>query len=133
MSYAWDIAIPANTLATAPVERDLKFHPGVLVKAEFKFPSGCHSMVQVRLYLGEFQLFPLSRGEWVTGDDEPVSFPAYQKILKEPAQLKFRGASPGTTYSHTITVRLTVLPERVASWVPMLELLTKLLQRLGVV
>jgi len=130
--FAWDITISANTLATAQVEQILKLSKGVIIKVEVKFPAGCHGLVKVRLFHQESQLIPLSRGEWITGDDEAVSFPEYFELWTTPYQLKFRGCSPGTTYAHTVTVRISVLPKQIASMIPVIELLTRLLQRMGV-
>jgi len=130
--FAWDITISANTLATAQKEEILKLSKGVIIKVEVKFPPGCHGLVKVRLFHQESQLVPLSRGEWITGDDEAVSFPEYFELWTTPYHLKFRGCSPGTTYPHTVTVRISVLPKAIASMIPVIELLTRLLQRMGV-
>ena len=132
MIFAWDITIPANTSVTKPKTEILKLSKGVITKVEIKFARGCHGMVRVRLLHQEAQLVPLSRGEWVTGDNEAVSFPEYFELWTTPYQLKFVGCSPGTTYSHVITVRIGVLPRQVASMIPVIELLTRLLQRMGV-
>jgi len=130
MFYAWDITIPANTQATTPLERVLKITKGVVVRFGVKFPSGHHSLVKVRLFYLDSQLFPLSRGEWITGDDEAIDVPEYFEIKGAPYTLKFHGCSPGTTYPHLVTVRVVILPKEVASFVPLIELLTKILQRI---
>lgn len=132
MIFAWDITITANTLATGPKTMILKLSKGVITKIEIKFARGCHGMVQVRLLHQEAQLLPLSRGEWITGDDEAVSFPEFFELWTTPYQLKFVGCSPGTGYNHVVTVRVSVLPKTVASMIPVIELLTRLLQRMGV-
>jgi len=130
--FAWDITITADTKAASPKTEILKLSKGVIIKVEVKFPSGCHGLVKVRLFHQEAQLVPLNRGEWVTGDDEAVSFPEYFELWTTPYQLKFRGCSPGTTYAHTVTVRISVLPKAIASMIPVIELLTKMLTRMGV-
>ena len=133
MSYAWDITIDPGTEDKDPLEQTLDLHPGIISKIEVKFPAGCHGMVKVRLLFGRFQIVPLSRGEWVTGDDETVSFNTYHEIIKEPVKLFFQGSSPGTTYEHVVTVRITVLPKEIVSMKPLLDLLTMFLKRLGVI
>jgi len=132
MIFAWDITITADTKAKTPKEEILKLSKGVITKIEIKFARGCHGLVKVRLFHQEAQLVPLSRGEWITGDDEAVSFPEFFELWTTPYQLKFIGCSPGTTYEHTVTVRIAVLPKTVASMIPVIELLTRLLQRMGV-
>jgi len=130
MSYAWDITIPAGTSESSPVEQILKVHKGVITKIEIKFPAGCHGMVKVRLFRWEAQLVPLNRDGWITGDDEPVTYNLYYELEDEPYQLKFIGASPGTSYDHTITVRIEILPKSVAMIAPALNRLVNLFKRI---
>jgi len=133
LSYAWDITIPANTLATAPVKRSLKVNEGVLTKVEVKFPAGQHGLVRCRISRGGVAFIaPRNPDEYVTGDDEAATWHTYEEIDEPPFELVFTGSSPGTTYAHTVTVRLEVLPKRIASMIPVIELLTRLLTRMGV-
>lgn len=106
MLYAFDITIPANTLEATPTTEELKLCAGRIKKIEVKFPSGCHGMVKTRLFRGIFQLLPLSSGEWLIGDDEPVSCNYNYQLDTAPLSLVFKGCSPSTTYEHTITVRI---------------------------
>jgi len=115
MFYAWDITVPAATPESAPVTQILKLTKGVITGVWIKFPPGCHSLVKVRILRSEFHLVPLSRGEWVTGDDETVVTETFYDLDVTPAQLKFVACSPGTTYPHTITVRVGLVPEEVAA------------------
>jgi len=115
MFYAWDITIPAGTLEAAPVTQTLKLTKGVITALDVKFPSGCHGLVKARLLRSEFQLIPLSGGQWVTGDDEIVKTEPYYELDEIPSELKFVGCSPNTTYDHVVTVRVAITPTEVAS------------------
>lgn len=131
MNYAWDIAVPANTLATAPQTKELKLTYGVITKMDVKFPAGCHALVQVRLLRWESALLPVGKDTWLTGDDETVINPEYYELTEKPYALKFVGISPGTNYNHTISVRITVLPREVASLLSLLEIFVKIARRMG--
>jgi hypothetical protein len=134
MGYAWDITIPADTEDTEPVKRTLELQSGIITRIGCKFPAGCHGMVKIRITRGGVQnVFPLATDGYITGDDEEAFQTYYFPFEDLKHELYFEGWSPGTTYSHTVTVRITVLPRYVASFLPMMELLTKLLQRMGVV
>lgn len=133
MFFAWDITVLAGTTEAAPKKQTLSLSSGVITEASIKFPSGCHGLVKVRLMHGEFQLLPLSRAEWITGDDEAVKMAAYFELAPGASKLKFEGCSPGTTYGHTVSVRITVLPKAVASLVPLVNVLTAFLRRVGVI
>jgi len=131
MFFAWDILIPANTLESAPIEQYLRLSKGVITSVSVKFPAGCQGVVKVRFLHAEFQLVPISKGEWVTGDDEEVETETYYELDGIPYALKFIGNSPGTSNSHTLQVRISVQPADVASLRPFLNLFTRFLKKIG--
>jgi len=130
--FAWDITVAANTLASNPSTQTLKLTRGVITKVDVKFPAGCHGLVSIRLLHEESALVPLNKDTWLTGDDETVPISEYFEFDTAPYSLKFVGKSPGTSYDHTITVRVTILPKEVATMLPLIEVLTRFLQRIGV-
>lgn len=130
MFYAWDIEIPAATSETSPTTQILKLTKGVITGISIKFPPGCHGLVKVRLLRSEFQLVPLSRGEWVTGDGENVETEPYYDLKETPAQLKFLGCAPQTAYPHTVTVRVAITPPEIATPYQVLQDLLKVFKRL---
>lgn len=115
MLYTWDITIPADTPEDSPVHDILELSAGVITKIGIKFPAGCHGMVGVRLLLAEGQIFPIPRGEWVTGDDEEAESIYYIEFGRELFELKIEAISPDTDYNHTISIRITVLPAYIAA------------------
>lgn len=133
MLFAWDIVVPANRLATAPLIQTLKLSYGIITKLDIKFPAGCHGLVNIRLLHEESPLIPLNKDTWLTGDDETVPCPEYFELTTAPYALKFVGKSPGTTYAHTISVRVTILPKTVASLLPLLDIFTRIAQRMGLI
>jgi len=131
MFFTWDILIPANTQESAPIEQYLRLSKGVITSVSVKFPSGCRGEVKVRLLHAEFQLVPITKGEWITGDNETVETEAYYELDEIPYTLKFIGFSTGTSYAHTVTVRISVLPKEAASVSPLVTLISRLLARIG--
>jgi hypothetical protein len=130
MFFAWDITISAGTAEATPKEQILKVTKGVITRVDVKFPPGCHGFVKARLLRSEFQLVPLSRGEWVTGDGETVPTEGYYELDEVPAELKFVGCSPGSTYDHVVTVRVSIIPAEIASPWETLSGLVKVLKKL---
>jgi len=130
MFYAWDITVPAARAEGNPVTQILKLTKGVITGIWIKFPPGCHGLVKVRILRSEFQLVPLSRGEWVTGDGEAVVTEPYYSLAETPAQLKFVGCSPQAGYAHTITVRVAVQPPEIATPYGILQDLIAVVKRL---
>ena len=110
MFHAWDITVPADTPELAPIKQELNLPAGVITGISIKFPSGCNGMVKIRILRWTFQLVPLSKEEWVTGNDETVPTEQSYELLETPFMLEFQGCSPDTTYLHRITVRIEVNP-----------------------
>ena len=133
MFYAWDITVGASTLESSPKTQELKLTAGVITRVDLKYPAGCKGMVKVRILHSEFQLVPLSRGEWVTGDNETVPTETFFTLSPDQNSLKFVGVSPGTSYPHTITVRVNIEPEEVASYWPLTRLFKLFLERIGAI
>jgi hypothetical protein len=133
MFYAWDITITANTLEDDPKTQILKLTKGTITGIDVKFPPGCHGLVKVRILRSEFQLIPLSRDEWVTGDGEPVVTEGFYVLEETPTELKFVACSPGSSYDHTVTVRISVVPEEIASpWQTLSEFAARLKSLMGI-
>ena len=134
MGYAWDIVIPAGTPEKEAVPQELKLTFGVITKIEFQFPDGCHGLVKCVLTRGGiFRVAPRNPDEWVTGNRSPVTWRTYLVLDDYPTSLQFKGCSPGTTYPHTITVRIELLPAKVASMMPLVELMTQIARRLRLI
>jgi len=130
--YAWDIIIPKNTKQTEPVTQVLKLTKGVITGIWVKFPSGCKGLVKIRLLHAEFQLVPLSGGEWVIGDGETIPTETYYPLRHEPFSLKFIGCSPNTYYPHKITVRIQLTPEWIATpWQVMKDFVSVIKKLIG--
>jgi len=109
---------------------DLEISVGVITRIDVKFPAGCHGLAKVRIYHREFQLVPLSGGEWITGDDETVPTEAYYEIPQTPAQLKLVAINDDDLYPHKLTVRIAVLPKAVVSLMPFMTFIEKLARRI---
>lgn len=127
MFWAWDITITAGTTEATPYTKKLKVSKGVITYIGIFFPPGCHGLVKVRLLHNEFQLIPLSRGEWVTGNGMEVQSERHYELFHKDFALKFQGCSPTCSWNHTVTVRVTVVPEIVASLAPLINLFRQII------
>jgi len=131
MYFCWDKTVDADTSEKIPLRGYLKITKGIITRVDIKFPAGCHGMVKVRLYRHEQQLIPLTRDEWITGDDETIPTETYGDLTDYPYQLKLVACSPDTTYDHTITVRIQVLPSYAAGFAQLTNYVQRLLSKLG--
>lgn len=131
MGYTWDIEIPAGTAEATPVEVPLDLHKGVITKIGVYFPDGCCGVVKVRILRGKLErLLPSNPDEWITGNDQEVEFPMSYALDDVPYSLDFVGISPDAYRKHTVTVRITLLPEEVAIPFNVVRDLVQILKRL---
>jgi len=108
------VTVPADTPQEKPVEATFTLAKAILTKFEVHFPPGCVGMVKCALYYGIKQLVPVVEGQFLAGDGETVSLRTQIPLPSHPTTLTFKAWSPGTTYPHTLQVRLESLPEEEA-------------------
>lgn len=126
------ITVPANTLKEKPVTVEALVAPGVVTHVEVEMARGCHRMVHCAIYEGAFQVWPRNPEGTMATDSFVIRFDEYCELKRGHNLLTIKCWSPGTTYPHDVTVRFVVTPKHLASMIPVIELLTRLLQRMGV-
>lgn len=87
---------------------------GIIVKGEIQFPNGCAGLVNVQVRHGNHQLWPLNREESIKGDGVIVFISEHYEIKRAEDYLDIMTWNTDDTYDHTVTVRITVLPKKVA-------------------
>lgn len=125
--------IPADTSKAALVEQKKKIRTGIITHIEVLMPPGCHKLVYATVSHRLTQLMPFNPDEAVRADTYPVVGDYYWSVTESSPELILRGWSPDTIYDHTVSIRITVLPKAVASMLPLVNVLTKFLQRIGVI
>lgn len=113
MIYEFDIVVPANTSASNPVVQEMRLSRGIIHKLEVQFPYGCRFMVKIAIRRGLHQVWPTNPDGSIKAEGFTVSFPVFYPLEKAPYKLQALAWAPGTTYSHTVTVRLGIEPREV--------------------
>ncbi len=133
MFYSYPVVVPANTPVIAPVVTRIKLTAGMLHRIECVFPAGCQGMVHLVIKHLGVQHWPLTEGCSFTAEDFTVGVDDRYELTAEVNELVAYAWSPGTTYPHTLTVRVGVLPKDVFEPQPVLTTgLSKLLKLIGV-
>ena len=132
MFYDFAVVVPANTLESAPKEKTLKLTSGVIQKVSILFPPGPHGMVMLKLLEGGHQFLPTNPEGYFATDDEVLDIDEFHELTSEPYSLKAVAYSPGTTYNHTISIRIGILrPEEVEKASGLMTALKKFLKLVG--
>ena len=127
------LVIPANTLDAVPVRMEVDLPVGIIHRLMLLFPPGPHGMVKVRILEHDHQVWPSNLDGYFASDDEVIDIVEHYEILEPPVVFYLVGSSPGTTYSHTISVRFGILaPEVIEPYTGIMGLLKKFLKMVGV-
>ena len=132
MFYDFAVEVTANTLESAPKEQSLKLTAGVIQRLSILFPPGPHGMVKLKLMEGGHQFLPTNPEGYFATDDEVLNIDEFYELKTEPYTLKAVAFSPGTTYNHTISMRIGILrPEEVEKASGLMAALKKFLKLVG--
>ena len=132
MFYDFAITVLANTLESVPKEQEMKLTLGVIQKVSILFPPGPHGMVKLKIMEGGHQFLPTNPEGYFATDDEVLNIDEFYELTSEPYILKAIAYSPGTTYPHTISIRIGVLrPEEVEKASGLMSALKKFLKLVG--
>jgi len=102
---------PDDTEASPKVEM-LKLAHGIITWVSVLFPTGCHQMVHCAILHHEHQIWPSTENMSLSGDGVPIEWTEYYEVYHPPYELKIKLWSEETTYDHTVTVRIAVLPRK---------------------
>ncbi|MFQ6052675.1 MAG: hypothetical protein ACE5OO_00390 [Candidatus Bathyarchaeia archaeon] len=130
MVYEFLVTVPANTPADSPVEEEALVHPGVVTHVEVEMAAGCHRMVKCAVYEGTYKMWPRNPEGAMATDAHVIAFNEYIELKRGHNLLKIKCWSPGTTYSHDVTVRIVVMPKHIAAPYTILDGLVNILKRI---
>ena len=109
MFYSFNLAIPANTLKTTPVERDVNLTWGVITRMEVRFPPRCVGLAKVKILEHRHQLWPTNLDAWFYGTDETIKWDEYHELFEMPAIFTLLGYNEDDTFPHTPIIRFEIL------------------------
>jgi len=116
MLYSQEIIIPANTEKTDYQKDVFKLTKGIITRISVFFPWGCAGLVYVRIEQKTWQVFPLSRGEWLNGNDRAFDFKTRIEFTSEPYEVIVCSYNEDDTYEHKPLVSVEMVkgtvPER---------------------
>lgn len=101
MIYKIEVEIPANTAKADYVDTTMILTKGKIKRLSVFFPWGCAGLVGIQIIRRTYQLMPLTRGEWMTGNDLLLDYQHNYGLDTEPYALVVRCYNLDDTYSHT--------------------------------
>lgn len=116
MLYSKEVIIPPNTAKADYQEDTLGLTKGIITRIAVFFPWGCAGLVYVQIIRRTWQIFPLSREEWLNGNDRAFDFKTNIELSSEPFEIIIRSYNEDDTYLHRPIVSVEMIkgtiPER---------------------
>lgn len=108
MFYEYDVAIPANTTALAPLKVDLDLNWGVVEYVGVQIPDGVFGLAHLTLWYGAHQVAPVNERENIKGNNATIEWKENVEMFQEPFYLRAVAWNEDDTYPHTLTVRIVL-------------------------
>jgi hypothetical protein len=108
MYYQLELAIPPNTTKDNPQYDALGVTSGNIISLSIYFPWGCAGLVGVQILRNTYQLMPLTRGEWLIGNDIYIVSEYNFSIDVDPYELNVVSFNNDDTYNHHPIVSATI-------------------------
>ncbi len=109
MLYLKRITIPASTPVNTPQVDIIPVTLGTIKQITIQIPWGCAGLVGLRIEYATWPLFPITRNEWVTGNDTELSFVYDYVIDTEPKQVEVISYNLDDTYPHSPVIGINVV------------------------
>ncbi len=109
MIYKIDVPIPANTAVDEPVNLTMGLTKGRIKRIAVYFPWGCAGLAGIQIIRRTYQLAPLTRGEWLVGNELLLDHMYNYDLDVEPYQLVVFGHNLDDTYDHTPFVVVEIM------------------------
>jgi len=122
--FSQAITVPANTAVADYIATTMKLTKGVVTRISVFFPWGCANLCGVQAIRKTWQVFPLTRSEWLAGNDRAYDFHTQIELQTEPFELIVYAYNLDDTYEHEPVVSVEMV-KNVASkeWQNMLTAL----------
>ncbi len=111
-------------IKTDPLEEKkttIKIKGDYLTKVIIRFPPGPMGLLHVRIYYGDYQLFPEDKDTDFADDDLPIEWEEFWELPEDPCPLTIWTKNEDDTYAHTVHIYLftkykqQMLAEQIAS------------------
>lgn len=114
MIYQVNLIIPANTGQDAPEIERITVPFGRVKRIALLFPSGCAGLAHIQIYHNQFQVWPTTPELSFLGDGHLIVFDENYDLDDSWNVIQVSGWNDDDTFSHTVTVWISVLPQEQA-------------------
>lgn len=113
MFYVFSYTPVVTDTEADPHVIDVKLSAGVVHQVDVLFQSGCSHQEFVRIFDGNYQLWPSNRGEKLRGDATVISFREFYELLPGDSKLQAKVWTTLTTSFKEIIIQIGILPKAI--------------------
>ena len=132
-TYAVAFTVTKGTTKASPKETKLKLSAGVITEVGIAFLEGPNNEIGVRVLFHEFQIVPITPGEWILGNDRRVAIRLHFDMGRGPYEVKIISHAENADFDHEIAVDATVMEKDVASTAPLVRAITRFFNWVGAI
>jgi len=121
MLYEFILNVPADTPRDRPAELEVEIEETYVTEIGVYHTPGSSHMVYAAVFFGEYQEFPSTKGEWVTGAGYLIRSKVYLKYRESPVRLTLKACSPNTHYDHKVFFYIWTEPKPIEVVIEMLR------------
>lgn len=100
MFYSLEVAVPPNTTEKGYQVDHLSLTKGKVIKISVFFPWGCGGLCRIQIIRGTWQVFPLTRAQWLRGNKITIEGETDIDITTAPFEFEVHSWNEDDTFTH---------------------------------
>jgi hypothetical protein len=114
LHYDFDITVPANTSADAPLETEVALTHGIITRVELDFHPGAAGLLHVQMWRGLHQVWPTNPQASFHANARVIPWDEYYDLTEIPYLFTIKAWNLDDTYPHEVIVSFAELEEDIA-------------------
>lgn len=108
MFLSFDLAVPANTPASSPLEVEALVPPGIVQQVDVQFPSGCVGLVHTLCRRENHQVWPTNPDSNFHSNGQTLTWQDDYELDDAPFLFRLVAWNLDDTFAHTISWRFAL-------------------------
>jgi len=108
MIYSKEITVPPETSIDSPYEYKMPISKGIIHTVSLFLPWGCAGLCWVRIYYRTWPIFPLTREEWIRGNDIGFSLSTNIEVTEDNPEVIIQSYNEDDTFEHHPIIMLAM-------------------------
>jgi len=113
MFYTFSYVPVITDTSASPHEIEIALTSGVIHQVDILFQSGCNHQIFVKIFHGNFQIWPSNRDEKLRGDATVISFREFYELKPGDSRLTAKIWTVLAADFKEVVIQIGILPKKV--------------------